>query len=225
MAEDEGRMLGSEEARVRRRLASISKKDTPKPFLFMERDPFGLVHDKKDRRSFDKKNPDLSRRFSGFAGTKVRGVVENAVGIEARYTPAQKRIKVLEAYPIQSKGKNVDWSQLESQHKELSNKMLPKPLVKKFVTKAAKMFGGADELVGARYTGVRAKAADLHIAKAEKTGNFDMMERAADKAGEMRTQRFDLKGIRKRIGKLGKIGKVAGLGLAAYDVMKNLRKE
>jgi len=228
MADDEGRMLGSAEARVRRRIASIAKKDAPKPFLTMERDiSYGGVKraDKNIRRSFDKQNPEKGRRYSGIGGTKIRGKIENSVGIEARYKPHKSLVKVLEVYPLASKGKGVPFDAMPEQHKVFANKMLDKPLVKGFVKKASKMFHKATDLVGSRDTGARADAANRLIATAQKTGNLDLMSAAADRADKMKMQHFSLSGVRNRMSKLGKAGKVLGLGLAAYDLVKKFQQE
>jgi hypothetical protein len=191
----------------------------------MERESYPPGKNKKLNRSFDKANPDIGRRYAGTGGTKIRGKIENAVGIEARYKPNQQLMKVLEVYPLQSKGKTIEYSNLQSQHKDLANKMLDKPLVKGFVTKTAKMFQKANDLIGERHTGARAAAGARIISAAQKTGNLDRMAEAAEKAEKMSVQHFSLSGVRNRMSKLGKAGKVLGLGLAAYDMVRNFQKE
>jgi len=224
MAEDEGRMLPPKEARVRRRIASIAKKDAPKPFLFL--DKYRSRGDARATRRFDKQNPQVSRRFSGYGGTKVRGEPHNVVGIEARYHPETKRLKIQEVFPMKVEGKNIEFgSDFAELHKQVGNKVLSPPTVKGFVEKAANMFPKAKELIGNRVTGVHGRAANKILDAARKTGSLDLMEKAADKADLLKTQNFNLEGVRKRVGRLGKVGKVLGLGLAAYDVVRNLNKE
>ena len=217
MADDEGRMLDPAEARVRRRIASITRKDIPKPFLAISRDVDQTKETRKQTRDFDKANPTRTRRYSGTAGIKVRGEPQNVVGIELRYRPSTKTLKVPEVYPLKQGPKTFGFEKtLPEQHQEIGGKMLPIPVVKDLVKKAAVSFPKADELTGSRITGAHKQAAEKAVA----TGMPNLIEEVGSKM-----QKFNLEGVRRRLGKLGKAGKVLGLGLATYDVLRNLNKE
>lgn len=206
MSDDEGRMLPPAEARVRRRIASIAKKDTPKPFLVFDKSKPSFASSTVLRRR-EKIDPDHYRRYGAFMGTKVRGQVENAAAAEFLYYPKSKKIYVNEVYPLQQGKKQFGLDSMSELHKEAANKLLPRATVKNVVTKAAVSFPKAETLIGERVTGT-------HVQPQYKTGSVIN-----------NLQKFNLAGIRKRMSKAGKVGKAFGLGLAAYDVLKNLNKE
>jgi len=85
-------------------------------------------------------------------------------------------------------------SDYERAHKRLRGKVLRGSEVREAVRELGRRFPEADELIGARTTGVHGKT--------------------------MGVQRFDLKKLRLR----GKVGKVLGAAVAAYNIAGSMRK-
>jgi hypothetical protein len=213
MADDEARLLPVGEARVRRRLRDIANKDAPKSFVTFDKDTFGKGQTKAAVRQFERTNPTVPRRFTAYIGTKVRGQVQNAAAAELNYHPAKKHLEIKEVYPLQMDKKTFGLDPYQMLHKEAANKMLPKDTVKGAVTKAAKSFSSAETLSGERVTGLR------------QTSRRALLDAGREVPKEQMFQKFNLAGIRKRLGRLGKVGKVLGLGAAAFQAYEGLKDQ
>ena len=195
---DEGRMLAPAEARVRRKVREIAKKDEPKSFIKFQSSHEGLS---KSERKRLKDIPSHNRRFKGIVGTKVGGKTQTAAGVVFTYKPAYKEIHVNDMFPIQVGKKQFSGVELHNEiHDDVRHKILPPAKVKDLITKTSKMFPKAETLQGSRITGLRGP-------KTTPEGDFTI-------AG---TQTFNLEAIRKRLARSGKYGKIAASGLGVAE--------
>lgn len=156
---------------------------------------FVTIKRQSDEDHFNKTKP---RRYSATVGTKVRGEHISKAGVTLKYDPLSKEIKVGEIYPIRIQKKTVEdpFKPFREQHPEVRNTVLPRAAVKRAVERTAMAFPKAEKLIGDRMTGIRTKE------------GIDTL------------QKFNLRAVRKRLAKAGKLGKALGLGLAAYEAYK-----
>jgi hypothetical protein len=205
MAEDEGRLVPSKEARTRKAIRKVKFGDQPKTKIQIE----PLV------KSTYKSPYERAYVATIEAGTR-RNPSQSVAKADFVYRPQNKDIKVNTIFPQKQGSTTFDTStsSFQAAHRQAANKVLSTSATKDLITKTARMFPNALVLEGDRSTGLRKIAQAKQMSKIGHRGIKQSV-----------TQRFNLEGLRKRAGRLGKAGKVLGLGLAAYDVVRNLNKE